>query len=106
MVVLTQVVGEPVIGAGVDDMFSESVIKQPVGITYVITDVPAATPVTIPPLVIVAMFVEPLLQVPPPVTSVKVAVDPIQYTEVWPDIGAGNGLTVAVITAVQPLGAV
>lgn len=59
---------------------------------YLITDVPAATPLTTPPLVIVATDVVVLLQTPPLVASLSVVVVPIHIFEV-PVIVPEYGLT-------------
>lgn len=96
----------PVIGAGEDVIDSPSVAIQPVGNAYVIVAVPAATPVTIPEVPTVAIDVLLLLQVPPVVASVRLAVEPIQYTDVVPPIGAGSGLMVITLVAIQPVGRV
>ena len=69
-------------------------------------DVPADTPVTIPPVLMVATPVDTELQVPPEATSLNVVVAPAQ-TVVVPVIvpATGNGLTdtVVVATAVPQL---
>ena len=65
--------------------------------------VPAATPVTIPepdPTLAIARLL--LLQLPPP-ELVRVVVAPTQ-TEGMPEIGAGEGLTVTGVDALQPVG--
>ena len=65
--------------------------------------VPADTPVTIPlPVPIVATVVALLVQLPPPVASVKVVVRPEQ-TFMVPETVDGNGLTVKVEVAIQPV---
>jgi hypothetical protein len=58
--------------------------------------VPADVPVTIPVVPILALPV--LLQVPPPVPSVKDVVDP-EHTLIVPVIGAGTPLAVTIIVA-------
>ena len=63
---------------------------------------PVTTPVEGP---IVAIAVVLLLQVPPPVASLKVVVKPAQ-TLVFPVIGDGSGLTVTTTIAVQPVASV
>jgi hypothetical protein len=96
-----------VIDAGVEETFSTIVFLHPVGSVYVIVADPAATPETTPltePTI--ATEVLPLLHVPPTDASDRVAVNPIQYTEVSPPMGAGNGSTVTVVTAIHPEGAV
>ena len=60
------------------------------------SELPAETPVTIPPASIVATPVVPLLHVPPAVRSTNVAVEPAQIP-VEPVITSGTGLTVTVI---------
>lgn len=63
-------------------------------------DVPGVTPVTIPVLAIVAMPVELLLHMPPPVASVKLVVAPVHTVAVPVILPAfGNGLTVMVEVA-------
>ena len=65
-------------------------------------DEPALTPVTIPPEVIVATDVVPLVQVPPAVALVRVMLPPIA-TDVLPEIAATVG---TVITATDVVVAV
>jgi len=57
------------------------------------TELPADTPVTTPPAVIVALAGVALLQVPPAVALLRVVVDPT-HTLVVPVMAAGSGLTV------------
>ena len=67
--------------------------------------VPAVTPVTVPELgSIVATEVLSLLQVPPPVISLKMVVPPLAHALNVPDIEAGIGFTLTVTPAaeVQP----
>ena len=66
------------------------------------TDVPAVTPVTTPPAVMVATTGVALLHVPPAVTLLKVVVEPMQ-TLVVPVIAAGSGLTVTVVVTAHPV---
>jgi hypothetical protein len=66
---------------------------------------PVTIPVTIPVVPTVATEVELLLQVPPPVASVRAVVDPWQTAGV-PKIAAGSGFTVTILVVVQPLVAV
>ncbi len=66
---------------------------------------PAATPVTIPPVLTVATEVLLLLHVPPEVASESVMDDPSQ-TDAEPPIAAGNGLTVITTDLKQPVGRV
>ena len=58
--------------------------------------VPAVTPVTTPPDVIVATDVALLLQLPPDVTSVNVIVE-FSHTTAAAAMAAGNGLTKATV---------
>ncbi len=66
-------------------------------------EVPAVTPVTTPAPAGTVENALLLLQVPPTVASVNVVVKPTQ-TAIGPDIAAGNGLTVTVAVAIQPVG--
>jgi hypothetical protein len=76
--------------------------KQPVPKVYLITEVPAETPVTIPvPAPIDAIPGESLLQVPPAVISLRVVSNPVQ-TSVVPVIKAGLGSTATVIVNAEP----
>jgi len=69
---------------------------------YVIVDVPAATPVTMPEVdTTVATDVALLLHEPPAVLSASVIVKPVQ-TFVRPVITEGNGLEVTVVVTLQP----
>lgn len=63
---------------------------------------PADTPVTKPPLVMVAMDVGVMLKVPPVRASATVIVDPTQTVE-GPVIGGGVVLTVTIVLMVQPV---
>ena len=56
-------------------------------------ELPAVTPVTTPPAVIVATARVPLFHAPPAAASLKAVVDPT-HTLVIPVIAAGKGLTV------------
>jgi hypothetical protein len=76
------------------------VAMQPVPNVYVIVTDPPELPVTIPPASIVAVFVFPLLHVPPDVASLNVTDDPA-HTVPMPAIEAGNGLTVTTVVAIQ-----
>jgi hypothetical protein len=79
--------------AGVVVMVTTVVAEHPVPNVYVISTVPAATPVTTPfEVPTVAIEVLLLVHVPPP-ASVKLVVEPVQ-AEVVPVIEPGNGLTV------------
>ena len=64
--------------------------------------VPAATPVTIPDVPIVATPVLLLAHVPPLVVEDRVVVDPA-HTEVVPVIAAGSAFTVTVAVLLHPL---
>jgi len=64
---------------------------------------PEVTPVTVPDVApIVATPVLLLVHVPPEVASVNVVVRPT-HTFVVPPIAAGFGLTVKLVTAIQPV---
>ena len=69
------------------------------------TEVPAVTPVTTPPAVMVATAGVALLHVPPAVALLSVVVEPT-HTLVTPVITAGSGLTVTVVVTAQPVGKV
>ena len=68
------------------------------------TDVPAETPVTTPPALIVATPMDVLLHVPNAVASASVVVKPAHTVNV-PVIAAGNGFTVTItlLVFVQPV---
>jgi hypothetical protein len=81
------------------------VMEQPVGNVYVIVAVPPATPPTTPVTrSTVATEVGVLVHVPPP-ASVNGVVEPWQ-TVVTPLIAAGNGFTVIMVVAKQPVAAI
>jgi len=65
--------------------------------------VPAVTPLTTPPLEIVASPELLLVHVPPLVPSANVILDPVQ-TLVGPVIATGVVLTVSICVAIQPVG--
>jgi hypothetical protein len=67
------------------------------------TEVPAVTPLTTPPDVIVATAVLLLLHVPPLVVLLNTVVD-AWHTESSPVIPAGAGLTITVVIVWQPVG--
>ena len=70
---------------------------------YVITPVPVAIPTTVPDAEpIGASTVLLLLHEPPPVASVNVVDSPTHKLRL-PEIGAGEGLTVSVVVALQPV---
>ena len=65
--------------------------------------IPEVTPVTVPevePMVATPVLL--LVQLPPEVASVNVVVKPT-HTFVVPPIAAGFGLTVKLVTAIQPV---
>ena len=64
--------------------------------------VPAATPVTMPDVPIVATPVLLLAHVPPLVVEDRVVVDPA-HTEVVPVIAAGSAFTVTIAVLLHPL---
>jgi hypothetical protein len=71
-----------------------SMEKQPnVDVVYVIMEVPAATPETSPPEVMVAILVLPLAHVPPGVISLRLVVPPT-HTAAVPKGVVGGGFTV------------
>jgi hypothetical protein len=74
---------------------------QPVAVVYVITLVPDMTPVTVPSVPTVT-FPLLALQVPPPVVSLSITEEPAHTAAGVPRI-AEAGLTVTVITFVQPV---
>lgn len=77
-------------------------VRHPVPSVYVIVEEPGVTPVTTPdPDPTVATAVVPLAHVPLP-ASLKVAEAPVQTDEA-PVITDGNGLTVIVLIAIQPV---
>ena len=80
-----------------------TVLRQPVPSVYVITGVPAATPVTMPVEPIVASVASLVLHVPPEVTSVNDTGKPT-HTVAVPVMAAGNGLTVTTEVDLQPVG--
>jgi hypothetical protein len=104
-VVPTQADKGPVIRAGSGFTVITAVAMQPEESIYVITVVPAETPVTTPvegPTVATAVFE--LLHTPVP-GAVKVIVDPTQ-TLPGPEIGPAPMLTVTVTETEQPEGSV
>ena len=93
----------PLIPTGFEFTVTGVVTVQPEPNEYVMVAVPAVTPVTKPvddPTV--AIVVEPLLHVPPPVASLSVVVVAI-HTCVVPVIEGGSAFTVTVAIAWQPL---
>lgn len=78
-------------------------VAQPVGSRYVIADVPAFIPVTMPEAApMVALVVELLVHRPPGSASLSVVVSPV-HTFVLPVMSAGSGFTVMVTVVVHPL---
>jgi hypothetical protein len=69
---------------------------------YDMTEVPGKNPLTTPPPLIVATPGDALFQLPPPVASLSVVVEPT-HTIVVPVITAGNGSTVTVVVTKQPV---
>jgi hypothetical protein len=95
-------VGVPVIVAMPGFTVTTVVLLQPVDMVYVITDVPAATPVTRPAVPIVAIAGLPLAHEPPgEPASTRLVNDPTQVLKV-PVIG-DIGLTVTITLVAQPL---
>jgi hypothetical protein len=94
------IVNVPVMAAGLLKMVLGYVTKQPEGIVYVITAVPAEPPEVIMP---VAPMVAPpeQLHVPPGVRSLNVTVVPA-HSEVIPCTGVGLALTVITLVATHP----
>ena len=93
----------PVIAAGVVFTVTTCVAWQPpVVILYVIADVPAATPDTVPSVPTVALVTVPLIQVPPVVASVRFVIIPA-HTVAVPVIVPAPGFTVTTLVAKQPL---
>jgi hypothetical protein len=89
----THVTNVPVIEAGFGFTVYIVVAAQPVGNVYEMITVPADTAVTTPDVLIVAMPVFRLLQLPPAVPSVNVVVKPT-HAFFMPLIAAGSGFTV------------
>ncbi len=94
-----------VLGNGLTVIAIEDV-QAPVGNVYIISGVPALTPVTFPEPSTTAWFVLLLLHVPPVVGSVKDIVDPAHTAVVVAAIGSGKGLTVKEAVEAQPVGIV
>ena len=87
---------------GVTSIVTTLVAEQPELLVYEIVTDPAATPVTTPPPVTVAVPGAPLLQVPPGVISARVVVAPT-HTETGPAgvIVAGLAFTVTYVVTKQ-----
>ena len=94
-------------GADTVTLVVTDVLPQALFIVYDIIALPAAIPLTVPVLDIVATAVLALVHVPPVIASLRVVVDPI-YVVAKPVIGpgAGSGFTVTAYVAVQPVGKV
>ena len=91
---------EITVGNALTVMFLVAV--HPVGNVYMIATEPGLTPVTTPvPVTTVAIDVLLLLQVPPPVPSLKCVVCPTQ-TVVVPMIDPGKLLTVTIVVVEHP----
>jgi hypothetical protein len=100
----------PVIDAGTGLTVTAVVLVQPDEEVYVIIEVaglvlPVKIPVTTPEEFTVAIPVLPLFHVPPVVVSPNVVVAP-WHTFVVPVITAGNGFTVTMLVAGQPVAGV
>jgi len=78
-----------------------AVTVQPLPSEYVITEVPGALPVTVPVVLMVAVTVLPLVQVPPPAVLPSVVVPPAHKCNI-PLIAEGARFTVIMVVAVQP----
>lgn len=96
----------PVIGAGIGFTTTDLVAKQPVGMVYEISVVPAVVPETVPADApdgtTVATEDTVLLHVPPAVPSLSIVLDPA-HIGVVPTIGIGVRLTDTVRTDAQPV---
>lgn len=101
IVELMQTDDEPVIAAGKAFTVTMPVAAQPELSVYEIVAVPTFTPLTVPPDT-VAIVVELLLHVPPPVASERMVV-PDLHRERDPVNAAGPASTVTVFTAVHPV---
>jgi len=86
----------PPIAAGIGSTVNVAKALQPSEEVYVIVTVPAETPVTVPPVLTVAVAELLLLQLPPVVASLSVVLLPSQ-TAIVPVIAFGNGSTVNVV---------
>lgn len=103
VVVPTQPVADPVIAAGSAFTVTSVITVQPVVVVYVIADVPAATPVTIPvEVVIVALAVLPELHVPPEGVLESVVAAPT-HTVAVPAIAVGSAFTVTMRVSTHPV---
>ena len=97
------IASEPRIEAGCVLTVTPIVVLQPPAV-YVIVKTPLVEPVTIPDNEPIGKFAELLLlQVPPPVRSLSVVVEPLHIC--WlPSMAPGAGLSVSVLVTVQPSG--
>jgi len=84
---------EPALTVGKAFTVTFAVTKQPVGSVYDITELPTATPVTIPEADTIVAFPLLLVQVPPDERSLIVIVDPKQTRPPALFIAAGKGFT-------------
>lgn len=92
----------PVIAAGTALTVTVAVVVQPALVVYVMIEVPAPMPVTIPDEApTVATAVVPLTHVPPGDALLSVVVDPAQ-TDSVPVIAGGAGLTVTTVVRTHP----
>jgi hypothetical protein len=97
VVAFSQTTAAPVMGYGTGYTVTVVTALHPVGMTYVIMEVPVLTPVTIPvdePIVAITVF--PLTHVPPGMLLLSVAVIPTQVSGV-PLIEGGEGFTDTVV---------
>ena len=98
----TQTASVPVIVVGLGFTVTIAVLIHPVLSMYVIIDVPAVTPVTIPvddPTVALPLL---LLHVPPAGVEFNVVVKPTQTLKT-PVIAVGFGFTVTMAVLIQPV---
>ena len=91
-----QTLKDPVIVAGLAFTVTGVLVRQPVGNTYVIVDVPGLAPVTTPVVPFIVALPLLLLQVPPAGPELNAVVNPT-HTLVVPVIVVGLALTVTVI---------
>jgi hypothetical protein len=99
----TQAAMLPPIATGAALTVNAAVARQPVGNVYVIVAVPGVPPVTVPdaePMFAVVVLL--LVHAPPAVASASVVVSPVHICGT-PLIADGNGLTVTMVAAAQPL---
>ena len=94
----------PVIAVGLAFMVTMTTLRQPVVATYVITDVPEVTPVTIPVVEPTVAWPLLLLHAPPAGVELSVVVNPTQTFKV--PVIIGLGLTVTGVVIIHPVGIV